>query len=83
MFLQIKIAFSTTRDKNKFISCSSQIAYCCKNKIEYSGRTITGEKIKWKYLSECDEEELKNALKCEDDEVIINAIEEELKKFIH
>ena len=83
VFLQIKIAFNATRDKNKFISCSSQIANCCKNKVKFTGKTITGEKIKWKYLSECDEEELKNALKCEDDEVIINAIEEELKKFIH
>ena len=64
--------------KESGINLGTSISKCCRGERNSSGKLTNGTPIKWQYLSDVNEQDLKKLLISEKDEQKINLIKEEL-----
>ena len=50
------------QEKNVIVTIYNKIARCCEGKIDFCGKMPDGTLLKWRYLKDLNEEELKELL---------------------
>ena len=80
VFIDIDEITKFYKNENVFNIQPEDIIKCCNGQSEYSGKSVNGKPLKWKFISDCEKNELNNILKNETDKNKIILINNELKR---
>ena len=80
VFIDINEITKFYKNENVFNIQPEDIIKCCNGQSEYSGKSVNGKPLKWKFISDCEKNELNNILKNETDKNKIILINNELKR---